>query len=79
MDITAVVEALCILPQGMHVWISTDSADVKRGTTDWMPVWINGTGGQAVEHQLRTSHCGESQFLLGLLSSSQPGFFITSS
>jgi ribonuclease HI len=37
MELRAVIEALRHLPDDMHVWISTDSAYVKRGITDWLP------------------------------------------
>jgi ribonuclease HI len=40
MELTAVVEALRILPDQMHVWIMTDPAYVKNGITQWMPNWI---------------------------------------
>jgi ribonuclease HI len=40
MELRAVIEALRIIPEGMHVWISTDSAHVKKGITEWMGTWI---------------------------------------
>jgi ribonuclease HI len=55
MELRVVIEALRNLPNDMHVWISTDSADVKRGITEWLPNWIrNGwqnAQGQAVANQ----------------------------
>jgi ribonuclease HI len=35
-----VVEAFRTLPEGMHVWISTESAYVKRAITEWIPIWL---------------------------------------
>jgi ribonuclease HI len=40
MEIHAVVEALHILPADIHVWVSTDSAYVKKGITEWLPKWV---------------------------------------
>jgi ribonuclease HI len=40
MEIRAVVEALRVLPPGMHAWVSTDSAYVKNGITQWLPKWM---------------------------------------
>jgi ribonuclease HI len=40
MRIRAVVEALRILQEGMHVCVSTDSAYVKKGITEWIPKWV---------------------------------------
>jgi ribonuclease HI len=40
MEIDAVIEALRIIPAGMHVWISTDSAYVKNWITQWLPNWM---------------------------------------
>jgi ribonuclease HI len=40
MEIRAVVEALRILPSRTHVWVSTDSAYVKDGVTQWSPKWM---------------------------------------
>jgi ribonuclease HI len=40
MEILAVTEALANLPDGMHVWITTDSAYVKNAITQWVPTWI---------------------------------------
>jgi hypothetical protein len=40
MELRAVIEALRNLPEDMHVWISADSAYVKRGITEWFPRWI---------------------------------------
>jgi ribonuclease HI len=40
MEILAVTEALANIPDGMHVWIMTDSAYVKNGITQWVPNWI---------------------------------------
>jgi ribonuclease HI len=37
MEIRAVVEASRVLAEGMHVWVSTDSAYVKKGITEWLP------------------------------------------
>jgi ribonuclease HI len=37
MELSVVIEALRSLPEGMHVWVSTDSAYVKRGITEWLP------------------------------------------
>jgi hypothetical protein len=39
MELRAVIEALRNPPEDMHVWISTDSAYVKRGITEWVPRW----------------------------------------
>jgi ribonuclease HI len=39
MELRAVFEALRNLPEDMHVWISTDSAYVKRGITERVPRW----------------------------------------
>jgi ribonuclease HI len=41
----AVVEALQDLPEGMYVWISTDSAYVKKRITEWLPNWIRNNWG----------------------------------
>jgi hypothetical protein len=40
MELRAVIEALRALPDGSHVWASTDSCYVKRGITEWLPGWI---------------------------------------
>jgi ribonuclease HI len=40
MEIRAIVEAFRTLPQGMHVWISTDYAYVKSGGAQWIGNWI---------------------------------------
>jgi ribonuclease HI len=40
MELRAVIEALRCLPDGMHVWISTDSCYVKRGLVEWLAGWI---------------------------------------
>jgi ribonuclease HI len=40
MELTAVVEALRILPDQMHVWIMMGSAYVKNGIMQWMPNWM---------------------------------------
>jgi hypothetical protein len=40
MELRAVIEALRNLPYDMHVWISTDSAYVKRGITELRPNWM---------------------------------------
>jgi ribonuclease HI len=40
MELRAVTEMLSILPEWMHVWVSTDSAYVKMGITEWMGNWI---------------------------------------
>jgi hypothetical protein len=37
MELRAVIEALPNLPEGVHVSVSTDSAHVKRGITEWIP------------------------------------------
>jgi ribonuclease HI len=39
-EIRAVVKALRRLPEGMYMWISTDSAYVQNGITQWMGNWI---------------------------------------
>jgi hypothetical protein len=39
MELRAVVEMLNMIPERMHVWISTDSAYVKRGITECMGNW----------------------------------------
>jgi ribonuclease HI len=39
MEFHAVTEALCILPEGMNAWISTDSGYTKTGITEWMCNW----------------------------------------
>jgi hypothetical protein len=44
MELRAVIEALSLLPEGMVVWISTDSAYVKKGITEWMGSWIHHLG-----------------------------------
>jgi hypothetical protein len=36
MELLAVTEALANIPDGMHVWIMTDSAYVKNGITQWI-------------------------------------------
>jgi ribonuclease HI len=36
MELRAVTEMLTVLPEGMYVWVSTDSAYVKKGITEWM-------------------------------------------
>jgi ribonuclease HI len=40
MEILAVTEALANIPDGMHVWVMTDSAYVKNGITQWVSNWI---------------------------------------
>jgi ribonuclease HI len=40
MEVLAVTEALANIPDGMHVWIMTDSAYVKNGITQWVANWI---------------------------------------
>jgi ribonuclease HI len=40
MELLAVTEALANLPDGMHVWVMTDSPYVKNGITQWVPTWI---------------------------------------
>jgi ribonuclease HI len=40
MELTAVVEAIKILPDQMHVWVMTDSAYVKNGITQWVANWV---------------------------------------
>jgi ribonuclease HI len=39
MEILAVAEALANIPDGMHVWIMTDSAYVKNGIGQWVSTW----------------------------------------
>jgi ribonuclease HI len=39
MEILAMTEALANIPDGMHVWIMTDSAYVKDGITQWVGNW----------------------------------------
>jgi ribonuclease HI len=55
MEIRAVVEALRFLPEGMNVCISTDSAYVERGVTEWVNGWaVNDwrtSTGAAVAHK----------------------------
>jgi ribonuclease HI len=55
MEILAVVEALANIPDGMHVWVMTDSAYVKNGITQWVPNWIRNnwknSGGARVSNQ----------------------------
>jgi hypothetical protein len=41
MEIRAVVEALGVLPEGMHGWVLTDAVYVKNGITQWLPKWMN--------------------------------------
>jgi ribonuclease HI len=40
MELRAVIEVLRVLLEGIHVWISTDSACAKRGIIDFMGTWI---------------------------------------
>jgi ribonuclease HI len=40
MELLAVTEALANLPDGMHVWVMTDSAYVKNGIMQWVSTWI---------------------------------------
>jgi hypothetical protein len=40
MELCAVIEALRNLPNDTHVWISTDSAYVNRGITEWLLNWL---------------------------------------
>jgi ribonuclease HI len=39
MELRAVIEALRVLPDNIHVSVSTNSAYVKRGITEWLPGW----------------------------------------
>jgi ribonuclease HI len=39
MELLAVTEALGNIPDGMHVWVMTDSAYVKNGITQWIVNW----------------------------------------
>jgi hypothetical protein len=39
-EIRAVVEALQTFLENIHAWISTDSAYVKRGITEWIRIWL---------------------------------------
>jgi ribonuclease HI len=39
-EILAVVEAFRVLPETMHVWVSTDSAYVKKRITELLPNWV---------------------------------------
>jgi ribonuclease HI len=41
MELTAVVEAMKILPDHMHIWVMTDSAYVKNGITQSVENWIS--------------------------------------
>jgi ribonuclease HI len=41
MELLAVIEALRNSPDGMQVWVSTDSCYVKRGITEWLRGWIS--------------------------------------
>jgi ribonuclease HI len=57
MELLAVIEALRALPNGMRVWISTDSCYVKRGVTEWLVGWIarswrNSQGAQVANRSL---------------------------
>jgi hypothetical protein len=36
MELRAVIEALRNIPDGMDVWVSTDSVSIKRGITEWI-------------------------------------------
>jgi ribonuclease HI len=40
MELRAVIEVLRVLPEGIHVWISPDSAYAKRDITEFMGTWI---------------------------------------
>jgi ribonuclease HI len=40
MELMAVIEAMRIIPEQMHLWVMTDSAYVKNGITQWLPIWI---------------------------------------
>jgi ribonuclease HI len=40
MEILAFTEAFVNIPDGMHVWIMTDSAYVKNGITQWVTGWV---------------------------------------
>jgi ribonuclease HI len=37
MELMAVIEAMRIIPEQMHVCARTDSAYVKNGITQWLP------------------------------------------
>jgi ribonuclease HI len=57
MELRAVIEALRALPDGMHVWVSTDSCYVKRRVTEWLVGWIarkwkNSQGAQVANRSL---------------------------
>lgn len=39
MELTAVIEALAALKRSCKVVVHTDSEYVKRGVTEWLPVW----------------------------------------
>jgi ribonuclease HI len=43
MEIRAVIEALRILPEGMHVWISTDSTYIENGINDGWEIGFSTT------------------------------------
>jgi ribonuclease HI len=40
MELRAVIQALSILPNDLHIWVMTDSAYVKNGILEWLPNWI---------------------------------------
>jgi ribonuclease HI len=40
MELRAAVEMPNQIPPEMHVVVTTDSAHVKNGITEWMPNWI---------------------------------------
>jgi hypothetical protein len=60
MEIRGVVEALCILPEQMHVWVSTDPAYVKKRITQWLSKWMKNNWKNSQGRPLRTSRCGRS-------------------
>jgi ribonuclease HI len=58
MEILAVTEALANIPDGMHVWIMTDSAYVKNWITQWISTrqrndWKNSSGARVANQSLR--------------------------
>jgi ribonuclease HI len=57
MEILAVTEALANIPDGMHLWIVTDSSYVKNGITQWVAnwrrnVWKNSGGARVASKSL---------------------------
>jgi hypothetical protein len=41
MELRVVTEMLALLPEGIHVWVSSDSASVKKGIAAWMADWAD--------------------------------------